>query len=351
MTMNIQYEGKELVDVRQMVRNELDSAKKSLSEVNNLLEQSQRDMDLLTQRNAAITSHLSQVQTQADLIPISDIRAAYTAAMDAQQRLFVMRGRMEKLSSEKSMYEKWVNTLTQINSSFAAGFNVDGGESGTLLDKLIQAQETERERLSHQMHDGPAQILSNFIIQAEIAARTLDLDVNEAKDELESLKQSAAKAFQDVRTFIFELRPMMLDDLGLGPTMRRYSASFGDQTNTEVQIVVRGDEDRRYGKTQEIVMFRAIQELMSNAAFHNTDQRQQVQVNIELILDDDNVRVSVKDNGKGFNYSEEEISSSGFGLKLMRERIEMLNGTLDVNTAPTQGCEVTLSIPAESKTI
>jgi two-component system sensor histidine kinase DegS len=349
MTMNIQYEGRELVDVRQMVRNELDTAKKSLSEVNNLLEQSQRDMSQLTQRNAAITSHLSQVQTQADLIPISDIRAAYTAAMDAQQRLFVMRGRMDKLTSEKTLYEKWVNILTQINSVFAAGLNIGGGESGTLLDKLIQAQETERERLSHQMHDGPAQMLSNFIIQAEIAARTLDLDVNEAKEELEGLKQSAAKAFQDIRTYIFELRPMMLDDLGLGPTMRRYSVSFGDQTNTEVQIVLRGDEDRRYTKTQEIVMFRSIQELMSNAAFHNSEQRQTLQISIEMILDDENMQVTVKDNGKGFNYDEDEVGQSGFGLKLMRERIEMLNGTVSVQTAPTQGCEVTITIPAESQ--
>jgi two-component system sensor histidine kinase DegS len=346
--MNIQYEGRELVDIRQMVRNELDSAKKSLSEVNNLLEQSQRDMDQLTQRNAAITSHLSQVQTQADLIPISDIRAAYTAAMDAQQRLFVMRGRMDKLTSEKTLYEKWVNVLTQINTTFAAGLNINGGESGTLLDKLIQAQETERERLSHQMHDGPAQMLSNFIIQAEIAARTLDLDANEAKEELENLKQSAAKTFQDIRTYIFELRPMMLDDLGLGPTMRRYAASFGDQTNTDVQIVIRGDDDRRYSKTQEIVIFRSIQELMSNAAFHNSEQRQQLQINIELILNDDSIQVAVKDNGKGFTYNEDEVSSSGFGLKLMRERIEMLNGTLSVRTAPTQGCEVTFSIPTES---
>ena len=349
MTMNIQYEGRELVDIRQMVRNELESAKNSLNEVNNLLEQSQRDMDQLSQRNAAISSHLSQVQTQADLIPISDIRAAYTAAMDAQQRLFVMRGRMDKLTSEKALYEKWVNLLTQINRAFTAGFTVGGAESGSLLDKLIQAQETERERLSHQMHDGPAQILSNFIIQAEIAARTLDTDVKAAKEELENLKQGAAKAFQDIRTYIFELRPMMLDDLGLGPTMRRYAVSFGDQTKTDVQIVIRGDEERRYSKTQEIVMFRSIQELMSNAAFHNSENRQQLQIHIELILDDDEMQVTVKDNGKGFNYIEEEVNSTGFGLKLIRERIEMLNGTLGVQTAPTQGCEVTISIPVESQ--
>jgi len=346
MTMNIQYEGRELVDIKQMVRNELDQAQKALDEVNMMIEQSQREIELLTQRNAAITSHLSQVQTQVDFIPPSDIRSAYTAAMDAQQRLLVMRGRMDKLASDKVIYEKLVSVLTQINNAFETGFNGSTGESGTILDKLIQAQEAERERLSHQMHDGPAQILSNFIIQAEIAARTLEVDAKQARQELENLKQSAAKAFQDIRTYIFELRPMMLDDLGLSPTMKRYVASFADQTGIDTQIVVYGDEERRYPKTQEIVIFRAIQELMSNSVLHNTDQRLQMQIKIELTLDDQGLQVGIKDNGKGFNYEEASRNSSGYGLKLIRERVEMLQGTMEVKTAPSRGCTVTINIPA-----
>ena len=346
MTMNIQYEGRELVDIKQMVRNELDQAVKALAEVNMMIEQSQREIELLSQRNAAITSHLSQVQTQADYMPPADIRSAYTAAMDAQQRLLVMRGRMEKLAGDKIVYEKLVTILTQINDGFQAGFNGSTGESGTILDKLIQAQEAERERLSHQMHDGPAQILSNFIIHAEIAARTLDVDPKQARQELENLKQSAAKAFQEIRTYIFELRPMMLDDLGLSPTMKRYVASFADQTGIDTQIVVYGDEDRRYSKTQEIVIFRAIQELMSNSMLHNPDQRLQMQIKIELTSDDQGLQVSIKDNGKGFNYDEVNRNSSGYGLKLIRERVEMLQGTMDIKTAPSRGCTVTINIPA-----
>lgn len=346
MTINIQYEGRELVDIKQMVRTELDQAQKALEEVNMMIEQSQREIELLTQRNAAITSHLSQVQSQADFIPPNDIRSAYTAAMDAQQRLLVMRGRIDKLAGDKIIYEKLVSILTQINEAFDAGLNGAPGESSTILDKLIQAQEAERERLSHQMHDGPAQILSNFIIQAEIAARTLEVDVQQAKQELENLEQSAAKAFKDIRTYIFELRPMMLDDLGLSPTMKRYVASFADQTGIDTQIIVYGDEDRRFPKTQEIVIFRAIQELMSNAVLHNTDQRMQMQIKIELTLDDQGLQVSVKDNGKGFNYDKASRNSSGYGLKLIRERVEMLQGTMDIKTAPSRGCTVTINLPA-----
>ncbi|MCD6474715.1 MAG: ATP-binding protein [Anaerolineaceae bacterium] len=334
------------VDIHQLIRAELDQAQRALDEVNMMLEQSQREVDIITQRNAAINSHLSQVQTQADLIPSADIRAAYTAAMDAQQRLLVMRGRIEKLNGDKVLYDRIVKVLSQLNEAMALENNSGLGDSTSLLDKLTQAQEGERERLSHQMHDGPAQALSNFIIQAEIASRTLDIDAEQAKVELENLKKSATKTFQNIRTFIFELRPMILDDLGLGPTMRRYAASFEEQTGIDVQLMIHGNDEKRLAKTQEIVIFRAIQELMSNAAFHNSDQTVPVEIKVTLELDDDMIEVTVSDNGKGFYYNENEVDESkGFGLNVIRERVEMLNGTMMIETAPTRGCLVNLTIP------
>ena len=292
------------MDVRQKVRAELDQTKRSLDEVSMMLEQSQREMEMLMQRNAAITSHLSQVQTQADLIPPADLRAAYTAAMDAQPRILVMRGRMEKLAGDRVFYQRTLDLLGEVDAAFSPGTSTGLSATATLLEKVIEAQEAERERLSHQMHDGPAQTLSNFIIQTEIASRTLDIDKDQAKVELENLKNSATKAFQDIRTFIFELRPMMLDDLGLGPTMKRYTASFEEQTGIQVQLTLRGDEDRRLSKPQEVVIFRAMQELMSNAAFHNADMHSKVEITVKLSIEADLVEASVADNGKGFLHDE-----------------------------------------------
>ena len=322
------------VDIHQLIRAELDQAQRALDEVNMMLEQSQREVDIITQRNAAINSHLSQVQTQADLIPSADIRAAYTAAMDAQQRLLVMRGRIEKLNGDKVLYDRIVKVLSQLNEAMALENNSGLGDSTSLLDNLTKAKE------------GPAQALSNFIIQAEIASRTLDIDAEQAKVELENLKKSATKTFQNIRTFIFELRPMILDDLGLGPTMRRYAASFEEQTGIDVQLMIHGNDEKRLAKTQEIVIFRAIQELMSNAAFHNSDQTVPVEIKVTLELDDDMIEVTVSDNGKGFYYNENEVDESkGFGLNVIRERVEMLNGTMMIETAPTRGCLVNLTIP------
>ncbi len=198
------------------LQSELEETEKALREVTLMIEQSQGEVMKLSQRNAAITTHLQQVQNQFDKLPPQEIRNAYDSALDAQQRLFVMRGQLEKLQNEKSHLERFKSALerARLTSGSASSGAAAGGSRGSLanVEMLVNAQETERQRLSRQMHDGPAQALSNFILQAEIAMRLMDVDAAQARDELNNLKTSAMGTFQKVRNFIFELRPMMLDE-------------------------------------------------------------------------------------------------------------------------------------------
>ena len=227
------------------LKKELDDATKALREITLMIEQSQGELSKLTQRNAAITTHLQQVQGQMDTLSPEEVRNAYDSALDAQQRLFVMRGQLEKLQAEKTHLERLQTVLSNTGVS-PVGSDTSGTSSSdksTLasVEMLVNAQETERQRLSRQMHDGPAQALSNFILQTEIAMRLFDVDAGQAKDELNSLKASAMGTFQKVRNFIFELRPMMLDDLGLVPTVRRYADAFKEQTSLDVNVTVTGN--------------------------------------------------------------------------------------------------------------
>jgi two-component system sensor histidine kinase DegS len=300
----------------------------------------------LTQRNAAITSHLQQVQNQLGGTPVEEIRMAYDSALDAQQRLFVMRGQLEKLQSDKSHFERYKLVLEKMQNGVVAGMAAPSSQSasagkGSLasVEMLINAQEAERQRLSRQMHDGPAQALSNFILQTEIAMRLLDVDPTQARDELGSLKVSAMGTFQKVRNFIFELRPMMLDDLGLIPTIRRYADTFKEQTGLEVNVTVSGTE-RRLESYLEVMVFRAIQELLGNAARHS--QATLLKINIDLT--DDLIRVGVDDNGRGFDI--DSVKGKNLGLKLIRERTEMLGGTFEVDSATGKGTRVMFTLPA-----
>ena len=324
---------------------ELEETEKALREVTLMIEQSQGEVLKLSQRNAAITTHLQQVQNQFDKMPLQDIRNAYDSALDAQQRLFVMRGQLEKLQSEKSHLERFKSNLERVRAtSSTSSLTSATGARGPLasVEMLVNAQETERQRLSRQMHDGPAQALSNFILQTEIAMRLMDVDTGQAREELNNLKSSAMSTFQKVRNFIFELRPMMLDDLGLAPTIRRYADAFKEQAGLDVSVVVTGHE-RRLEPYLEVMLFRAMQELLGNAARHS----QATLVKVTLDLGDDRIRVSVDDNGKGFDPDSTQ-QGNNLGLKLIRERTEMLGGSFEIDSAVGKGARVLFAVPARS---
>lgn len=325
---------------------ELEETEKALREVTLMIEQSQGEVMKLSQRNAAITTHLQQLQNQFDNMPPQEIRNVYDSALDAQQRLFVMRGQLEKLQNEKSHLERFKSTLERARVVTSPGSSVASavGSRGPLanVEMLVNAQETERQRLSRQMHDGPAQALSNFILQTEIAMRLMDVDTGQARDELNSLKASAMGTFQKVRNFIFELRPMMLDDLGLAPTVRRYADAFKEQAGLDINVTITGHE-RRLEPYLEVMLFRAIQELLGNAARHS----QATLVKVILDLGEDRIRVSVDDNGRGFSPDSIQQSNS-LGLKLIRERTEMLGGSFEVDSAVGKGTRILFAVPARS---
>lgn len=323
---------------------EQDQAKKELKEIAMMLEQSQVEVNKLAQRNASITAHLQQMQAQFDSLPRSDIRMTYEGAIDAQQRLFVMRGQVEKLQSDQTRLKRYAElldkTIKLLEGGNSGGNTANTNRFGQSVETMIQAQEAERLRLSRQMHDGPAQALSNFILQTEISMRLFDIDPARAKEELGNLKIAATTTFQKVRDFIFELRPMMLDDLGLIPTLKRYADAQKEQAGMDIRLSVTGSE-RRLESYQEVMVFRSVQELLNNAIRHS----QASQIKITLDMGDANVKVVVDDDGKGFDV-DTVAERGGVGLKVIRDRVEMMGGFMDLDSIVGQGTRITFQIPA-----
>ncbi len=332
-------------DPQQILQVEFEEANRSIKENTLMLEQSRVEVGKLTQRNTAITAHLQQIQNQSLNLPIEEVRQAYDFALDVQQRLFVMRSQMEKLQNDQSHFDqrrKLIERLLGATKNKPGGINVEKNPL-TSVEMLVNAQEAERQRLSRQMHDGPAQALSNFILQTEIAMRLLDIDPIQAKSELNNLKASAMNTFKKVRNFIFELRPMMLDDLGLAPTIRRYVETFKEQTGVDVSIIISGNE-RRVEQYIEVMFFRAMQELLGNAVLQNQA------TNVKIILDfaDTIVKLTMEDNGKGYDI-EGPNKQSNLGMNLIKERTEMLGGTFMLDSDPATGTRLSLAIPVLGK--
>jgi len=192
------------------------------------------------------------------------------------------------------------------------------------------------------MHDGPAQALSNFILQTEIAMRLFDVDPAQAKDELNNLKVSASKTFRKVRDFIFDLRPMMLDDLGLIPTIKRYAENYAETSKITVPVNISGSE-KRLESYIEVVIFRAIQELISTKSLHE----EATEISVQLDISDEGLRVNIEDNGRGFDMKVVPEDAQ-LGINAIRERLEMLGGTLEIDVAIGQGARFALALPAST---
>ena len=332
-------------NLRTEVGQQLEQTRQQLKEINLFLEQSQIEVNRLTHRNATATGNLQKIHAHFDSLPREEIRAAYEATLDTQQRLFIMRGQLEKLQSDQIHLQRQLTLLDQLSKLMENGQSRNAISTSRIatvefLEMLIQAQEAERQRLSRQMHDGPAQTLSNLILETEIAMRLFDVDQAKAYEELVNLKNSATATFQQVRDYIFELRPMMLDDLGLIPTIKKYTSAIKEQSGIDIHLAMTGTE-RRLESYLEVMIFRAVQELLSNAVDHS----QASQVKIQVDLTDTEVRVAVEDNGRGFDTGGLD-REQGMGLKVIQERVGMVGGTFKLDSQVGDGTRVQFVVEA-----
>jgi len=335
----------------EQIQQDYAQTQRDLKEIDVLIKQSAAEVERLAQRNAQSKSQVRQMSTNFETLPRDYIREVYEAFADTQQRLYSMRGQLEKLQSDQRNLER-LATLQRQLLTFAGGASsliANGGQpklgdhSGII--RVIQTEEAAKQSLVREMHDGPASSLSNFILQAEICQRFFDVNPDRARAELNALKSAAAATFSDVKDFIFDLRPMMLDDLGVIPTLRRYAESFQEKSGIPIPITVTGVE-RRLDSHIEVTIFRGVQELLNNAVSH----AQPTQVQVLLDMAPDRVMATVEDNGSGFNV-EEALNSSpqAIGLSALRERIEMLGGELNIQSKAGQGTKVVFSIPVGSE--
>ncbi|MSQ36855.1 MAG: hypothetical protein EXR61_00890 [Chloroflexi bacterium] len=131
----------------------------------------------------------------------------------------------------------------------------------TLLRAVLQTQEEERRRIARAVHDGPAQAMANVVLQSEISERLFAIDAGRARTELAALRAMVGRTLQELRGFIFELRPMILDDLGLVPTLRRYIQTLVDKHGVKVDFSSVG-RDRRLPTDDEVAVFRLVQDAL-----------------------------------------------------------------------------------------
>ena len=207
---------------------------------------------------------------------------------------------------------------------------------------VLRLQEEERSRISRDLHDGIGQLLTALKIQLELLERD-SAGLTEVAARIASSSELAETALAEVRQLSHVLRPQMLDELGLEPTLRWLARTFQKRTGIEVEVVFEGSSGRE-GPDLETLVYRLVQEALTNVARHSGSATAKVTLRRQPA----GLLVRIEDGGAGFQ-PEALLSSSeeerGFGVRAMRDRVESVNGRFSLRSSPGKGTVVEVELP------
>lgn len=263
-----------------------------------------------------------------------------------QERLFTQQTiRAAALQRQLSEFTTLIAVSARQLGSDGEFPGVDAQTQAAIRSAGVEAQESERHRLAREIHDGPAQALANAIIALEFVERAIraggEGSTVRAQEEVERIKSTLREGLTEIRRFIFDLRPTMLQDRGLVATVEHYIATY--QSLFPMAIEFRAtDALSRLTADQELTAFRVIQEAIQNARKHARANRVVIDVRNERAT----LIVKIEDNGRGF--SPERVTThmmGGAGLRGMQERAALVGGEITIDSAPGEGTRIELSFP------
>ena len=206
----------------------------------------------------------------------------------------------------------------------------------TLTKRIFRTQEEERGRVARELHDGISQMLAGVRFTLELAARKLDKGDTAISPEIESGTQELKAAISEVRRISRDLRPGLLDDLGLGPALQSLVDEFSTRSGVEGRFETEVFRNRLTDDAKT-ALFRVAQESLTNIERH----AQATEMSLRLRGTRDGVRMSIRDNGTGFDVSQK---GGGLGLRNMKERIEHIGGSLSIESGP-DGTHIRANLP------
>lgn len=354
----------QIFEILQVARDELAALNKELQRVMDETDETLKKVDKLELQYHRSRIRLTEVSRDFVRYSEKDIRIAYEKATELQLELMMtrerevyLRSRRDELQMRVRSVENSVERAESIGSQMSVVLEYLSGELGQVTRivesaknrqmiglKIILAQEEERKRIAREIHDGPAQMLANLVLRTEIVERMLvKQEFGLVQDEVIDLKGQVRYSLEEMRKVIFNLRPMALDDLGLIPTLRKYVHDFEEKTKLRTTLETRGQE-HRLSSAMEAAVYRLVQEALSNAAKHAYPSFVLVEITYQAQL----IKIVIKDNGLGFNVQKlknPQGNRESFGLVGMRERVELLEGRMEIISAENQGTTIVIHIP------
>jgi two-component system, NarL family, sensor histidine kinase DegS len=362
MISTVEASKDEVFEFGESARNENEGLSSELEvikiEVHTLIEEA----DKLETEAKKARQHLSELSANFQKYSEVQVKKAYEIAhiyhlkvmtlRNQEKALFIRRNEIEqRIKNLKEQIERAERIGTQV-SVVLNYLNSDFKQVGEIVENakqkqefgmcIMEAQEEEKRRLSREIHDGPAQMLAHLILRANLFERIIKQKGQEAViDEVKGMKESIRDTLYEVRKIIYDLRPMALDDLGLVPTLRKYFETMSEYHHIEIAFQTIGKWKNATHPRMAVALFRLAQESVQNVCKH----AKATNIDVKLEFMRSQVSLLVRDNGQGFDPSERKEQS--FGLTGMRERVDLLNGKIDIRSVVGVGTTISVRIPME----
>jgi signal transduction histidine kinase len=209
-----------------------------------------------------------------------------------------------------------------------------------LLERLISAQEEERRRIARELHDEAGQALTMIMMDLSRAMGALPSEAEEAKERLSQSRRLTEQTLDELRKLIYDLRPEVLDQLGLIPALRSYAKSRLEAENIKTTFHFEGLKERLSPQV-ETTLFRIIQEAVTNIIRHASASN----VSVDVVRKYSFVAATIIDDGKGFDVEAALEAPESWGLRGIRERVAVVGGDLSIESKPLQGTRIRFEIP------
>jgi signal transduction histidine kinase len=252
-------------------------------------------------------------------------------------------GYVSVLEADPPLNEQKYSTVEQASIVFALEFVKEEAARTNLIQHVIAAQEEERKRIARELHDETSQALTALMVGLDTTNLALTANPREVASRLSATKSITEGLLKDIQRIITDLRPSLLDDLGLVPAI----AWYGEQRLKPLGIVLNLEGnalENRLPSSMETALFRIVQEAITNIIRHAHASV----VSVHLDLQDNNLILQIADNGQGFDpqiiHSPNSLGKA-LGLWGIQERIRILEGEFDLQTAPGKGTTITVRVP------
>jgi len=258
-----------------------------------------------------------------------------------------LKGSLETIAQDNQELEQRVDERTQELKRLYAQLQEREQWREELLRKVISAQEDERRRLARELHDETSQTLSALAMKLETALAAWP--TNASRDRLLEAKSLTVRTLEELHRLIFDLRPSVLDDLGLLSAIRWYAERHLERRGLTVRFEFSGVETRMPPEL-ETALFRVAQETITNIAKHAHADT----VLIQILERDDRIAIEIEDDGEGFDPASlppPAARERGLGLLGMRERVELFGGTIEIDSAPGRGTRVAIAVPLQQEVL